>query len=456
MPYRAAGSSKGHVWLRVLVAMSAVAVSSATWAVDLIGYLPHYRMNASYNTNWLPDQLALLDEVRYFGLTINSSGAIVPLEGSLGTHLANIAVIKQKIETLPLDQRPRLNITLGGADEAAAYATVAASSTLRATLAANVKARLDETGATSVDFDWEHPTNATQRNNYSLMVQRVKQEVGPDRRVYATMSPEIFMPASAFQGANAIDGVSLMTYDLGWWGNDPSNPLQGEHSVQAYVEDSLEAWIEPAGSPNDRPWVFGSWGNNIPAANLGVGLPFYGRGVTSSTAYTYSEMVAGGTTVDGNYYTYAGQSVWIPGPTLAEQRVQYAHDQGLKNLIIWEIGQDLHPDNPNSLLRRAYEKNQSLIPAPVPGDYDGDGVVGSADYDLWKSTFSATSGDMRADGNEDGVIDAADYTFWRDIVAASEGGGAAGTSVPEPSSVILISGLSIVFISNIRRRGSGV
>lgn len=457
MPYRAAGSLKGQSWLRVFLVSAAAVASSAAWAVDLIGYLPHYRMNASYNTNWLPDQLALLDEVRYFGLTINSSGAIVPLEGSLGTHLANIAVIKQTIETLPVDQRPRLNITLGGADEAAAYATVAASATLRATLAANVKARLDETGATSVDFDWEHPTNATQRNNYSLMVQRVKQEVGPDRRIYATMTPEIFMPASAFQGANAIDGVSLMTYDLGWWGNDLSNPLQGEHSVQAYVEDSLEAWIEPAGSPNDRPYVFGSWGNNIPAANLGVGLPFYGRGVTSSTAYTYSEMVAGGTTSDGNYYTYAGQSVWIPGPTLAEQRVQYAHDQGLKNLIIWEIGQDLHPDNPNSLLRRAYEKNQSFIPVPVPGDYDGDGVVGSTDYDLWKSTYGATSGDMRADGNEDGIVDTADYTFWRDLVAAGEGGGAAaGSSVPEPSSVILIFAMPIVFALNIRRRGIGV
>jgi hypothetical protein len=84
-------------------------------------------------------------------------------------------------------------------------------------------------------------------------------------------------------------------------------------------------------------------------------------------------------------------------------------------------------------------------------------VVASADYDLWKSTYGATTGHMRADGNENGVIDAADYTFWRDLVAAGEGSGAAtGTLVPEPSSVILISALSIVFVSNIRRRGIGV
>lgn len=418
-----------------LLLVQALGAGSGAWAVDLIGYLPYYRMNGSYNANTLPAQLPLLDEIRYFGLTINSSGAIATLDGaSLAAHTNRIATIKQAIEALPEADRPRLNITLGGAGEAAAYATVAASATLRTTLAQNVLALLNQTGAASVDFDWEHPSGATQRSNYGLMVQRVKQEVGPERRVYATMTPEIFMPASAFQGANAIDGVSLMTYDLGWWGNDPSNPLQGEHSVQAYVEDSLEAWIEPAGSPNDRPWVFGSWGNNVAAENLGVGLPFYGRGVTSTNAYTYAEMVAGGTTADGNYYNYLGQNVWIPGLLLVDQRVQYAHDQGLKNIIIWEIGQDLHPSNANSMLRRANEKNRSLMPIQIPGDYDGDGSVGTEDYEVWRSTFGATSGDMRADGNEDGTIDGGDYTFWRDRLAAGLGAAA----VPEPATILLV------------------
>ncbi|MGD9633609.1 MAG: glycoside hydrolase family 18 protein [Pirellulales bacterium] len=434
-----------------LALLATMGLESTAWAVDLIGYLPYYRMNGSYNSNMLPAQLPLLDEIRYFGLTINSSGAISTLDGaSLASHTSRIAAIKQAIDALPAADRPRLDITLGGAGEAAAYATVAASSTLRTTLAQNVDSLLDQTGATSVDFDWEHPSNATQRSNYGLMVQRVKQEVGSERRVYATMTPEIFMPASAFQGANAIDGVSLMTYDLGWWGNDPGNPLQGEHSVQAYVEDSVEAWTEPPGSPNDRPWVFGSWGNNVAAANLGVGLPFYGRGVTSGNAYTYAEMVAGGTTSDGNYYNYQGQNVWIPGLSAVDERVQYAHDKGLKNIIIWEIGQDLDPSNANSMLRRAYEKNQSLMPVQVPGDYDGNGSVGAEDYEVWRAAFGATSGDMRADGNEDGVIDSGDYTFWRDRMV--EVGGAAA-SVPEPASAVGMILVGVVAILSHRNRG---
>jgi GH18 family chitinase len=431
------------------------AIASRLEAVDLIGYLPYYRMNASYNTTTLPAQLPLLDEVRYFGLTINNSGVISPLSGSgtLATHLGNIASLKQLIETLPVADRPRLNITLGGADEAAAYATVAASSTLRSTLATNVDSLLDSTGATSVDIDWEHPSGATQRANYALMVQRIKQEIGNERGIYATMSPEIFMPASAFQGPNAIDGVSLMTYDLGWWGNDPANPLQGEHSVPAYVVNAVDAWTEPAGSPNDRTWAFGSWGNNTAADLLGIGLPFYGRGIVSNTAYTYAALVAGGTTTDGNYYNYAGQTVWTVGPELVEQRVQFAHDRGLKNIIVWEIAQDLHPTNPNSLLRHAFDKRQSLLPPAIPGDYNGNGSVGPEDYQLWASTFGLASGDLRADGSLDGVIDAADYTYWRDRAPAAAGGHAAITAVPEPKAVGLAATALFVGLLVTYRRG---
>jgi Glycosyl hydrolases family 18 len=446
MRTRASNGCRLGRFATAIVLLSAMGASSAARAVDLIGYLPYYRMNASYNANTLPDQLPLLDEIRYFGLTINSSGAITPLggSGSLATHLSRIDVIRQAIDALPQDQRPRLNITLGGAGEAAAFATVSASSTLRATLAQNIHALLDQSGASSVDTDWEHPDNNAELNNYAIMLQRIKQEVGPDQRVYATVDPIKFVPQSVFSGENAIDGISLMTYELAWWANDPADPNRGEHSLPEYADDSVEAWTDPLGSPNQRPWVFPSWGKNADPANLGIGLPFFGRVIGTSqqpqggTAYTYAELANGGSTSDGNYYSYAGQTVWIPGPELAEQRVQFAHDRGLQNIIIWEIGQDLHPDDPNSLLRRAFDMNQSYIPLPVPGDYDGNGSVGPEDYDLWKSTFGALSGDMRADGNEDGVVNAADYTFWRNRTSAGAGNGsAANTAVPEPAMAIL-------------------
>ena len=222
-----------------------------------------------------------------------------------------------------------------------------------------------------------------------------------------------------------------MTYDLGWWGSDPANPYQGEHSLPEYVTDSVDAWTQPAGSPNHRSWVFGTWGNNVASAKLGVGLPFYAHAVTGTDATpTYSQLVASGSTADGNYFTYQGKSVWLPGPTLAEQRVQFAKDRGLQHMIIWELGQDLPTNNPYSLLYRAYTKNLGL--APTAGDYDADQDADAVDYAIWRSLVGQTGFGRAADGNGNQVVDAADYVAWRKTYSASGTGSVANVTVPEP------------------------
>lgn len=402
----------------VVLAVSVATANAA--ALDLIGYLPYYRINNNYLNNVLPGQLSMLDEVRYFGLSVDSNGGIVSLSGSLQSHKDNIVAIQGVINSLPVGARPRLDITLGGAGEDATFTSVAASESKRSVLAQNVNALLNETGADGVDVDWEHPDAGVQRTTqFPALLKRIKQEVGADRRVYATVDPTVVISNSVFTGANAIDGVSLMTYDLGWWGNDPGDPNTGEHSPQEYVEDSVEAWTEAPGSPNDRPWVFGNWGNGSPAERLGVGLPFYGRALSNQTAYTYSELVAGGATTDGEYYQYAGQQVWSPSPELAAQRVEHALEQGLQHLIFWEIGQDLPTSNSKSLLRVAYETREAL--AGLPGDFNADGRVDSADYTLWR------------DGLGVDFIQS-DYEIWARHYGATSAGVPA-EATPEPTAV---------------------
>ncbi len=46
------------------------------------------------------------------------------------------------------------------------------------------------------------------------------------------------------------------------------------------------------------------------------------------------------------------------------------------------------------------------------GDYDGDGIVGPGDYNVWRNSFGSTT-ELAADGNGNGTIDAADYTIWQ-------------------------------------------
>ncbi len=83
----------------------------------------------------------------------------------------------------------------------------------------------------------------------------------------------------------------------------------------------------------------------------------------------------------------------------------------------------------------------------ILNDYNLDGVISLADYDVWVTTYGSTT-DLRADGNGDGVVNAADYTIWRDLFeqqSISTGLISATQAVPEPTSLALLSlGLLLV------------
>lgn len=414
--------------------------ASPTQAVDLVGYIPFYRMpETSYVNNVLPKQLELLDEVRYFGITVNSNGSLT----TTATHLSDLAVLRQKIDAMPLADRPRLVVSLGGAGISSGFSSIASSSSRRSTLAGNIDSLLTQVGAEGIDFDWEHPADGIELNtNYPLLLERVKQELGSDR-VYATVAPSKILPHSVFTGPNAVDGVSIMTYDIGWWAGDPSDPNQGQHSLPQYAEEALDAWTGPQGASIPRNWVFGNKKSvDAPEDKLGVGIPFYSRGYAGSSAgsaFAYSDLVAGGTTSDGNAYQFNGENHWITGPQLVADRIESANNRGLQFAFIWEMFHDLDPDNPNSLLRAAFEANNPVT--AIVGDLDGDGFVGITDLNVVLSNWNqtVTAGDLLAgDPSGDGFVGIQDLN----VVLGVWNTGTpppSGTAIPEPASLALLS-----------------
>ncbi len=72
------------------------------------------------------------------------------------------------------------------------------------------------------------------------------------------------------------------------------------------------------------------------------------------------------------------------------------------------------------------------------GDYNRDGHVDAADYEVWRTTFGS-AGDLRADGDGNGVIDASDYVLWRNYNGTAAGftlvvsGIGNAAAVPEPA-----------------------
>jgi hypothetical protein len=81
---------------------------------------------------------------------------------------------------------------------------------------------------------------------------------------------------------------------------------------------------------------------------------------------------------------------------------------------------------------------------PVPGDFNGDRYVDSADYSAWQAQYGMVGSGLAADGNNDGVVDGSDYLIWRKAIAAITPGPGSGSgagnftaSVPEPGTCLL-------------------
>lgn len=101
-----------------------------------------------------------------------------------------------------------------------------------------------------------------------------------------------------------------------------------------------------------------------------------------------------------------------------------------------------------------------MFPALAAGDYNADGSVDLADYELWKSKFNSTT-HLAADGNGNGRIDAGDYAIWRDNYT----GVALAIAVPEPTGMVVALQLLLIafgtrqfkrFTSPRRRQGTPV
>ncbi|MGD9637382.1 MAG: hypothetical protein AB7U97_29185 [Pirellulales bacterium] len=99
------------------------------------------------------------------------------------------------------------------------------------------------------------------------------------------------------------------------------------------------------------------------------------------------------------------------------------------------------------------------IAASVLGDYNGNGIVDTADYTLWRDKLGAPAGSLaNRDPSNSGVINAGDYTYWKTRFGATSGAGSgaitsAANTVPEPAaSWIAVLGCVTVG-SACRRRG---
>jgi hypothetical protein len=97
----------------------------------------------------------------------------------------------------------------------------------------------------------------------------------------------------------------------------------------------------------------------------------------------------------------------------------------------------------------------SIIGVPT-GDYDRDGDVDTADYQVWRAAFGSTV-NLAADGNKNSIVDTADYVVWRNNLGVDTTPGAGQiVIVPEPSSFLVFALAGLANLTGFRRPRRGV
>ncbi len=124
---------------------------------------------------------------------------------------------------------------------------------------------------------------------------------------------------------------------------------------------------------------------------------------------------------------------WIVNANSSEKSVELANFQTLQRAKPGEATK-FHPLNANPLSGKWTFESLPMATIQVPefsqiilidpetclncimpvGDYDGNGTVDHADYDVWRAAFGTNN--LVADGNGNGLVDAADYTVWRNAI----------------------------------------
>jgi hypothetical protein len=231
--------------------------------------------------------------------------------------------------------------------------------------------------------------------------------------IYTTLTDNLstFAPAFWVQDMHFLDGDfrSNPALEVYFTNQQQADKLYSSMSLGQPYRYGLTAGVSPSGYHVDRinddpgsvfsPEAVAAWGD------MDTLLDFYAQqNPALSPSYRY-----------GMVRVSAQQPSWIPS------------DAGLVDHMFLLFGL-VESIDPNFF-------STYMIPPLAAGDFNADGIVNSADYNYWRSTFHAATA-LAADGNNNGIVDVADYVVWRNH-AGSTGLGA-GATVPEPAGLIFL------------------
>jgi hypothetical protein len=183
---------------------------------------------------------------------------------------------------------------------------------------------------------------------------------------------------------------------------------------------------------NESPFTFSFDGYSVTSAS----------GSLSTAGWnSLQDQAAGG----GNWFE-------IPGTNTKIGELKRSGSTSLSQGTSFNLGNIFNPAGTRDLVlhfllsdedtARTGEVDFQMAAAPVPGDYNQNGTVDTADYVVWRNVTGTAATLPNRDPGQTGNIGAGDYNFWRQNFGRTSGAGSGvlsgSSAVPEPASAILL------------------
>jgi chitinase len=365
-----------------LILLFSSAGSSQGSRKEVIGYFPSWKWNSK-------SHLVAASKIPYDRLTIINYAFFVPLPDgritgvdSTGDRMYLYGPHEWSLIGRAHRQGVRVLLSIGGWGGSEHFPAVAASPQLRTVFVRSCMGAIHEYGFDGIDLDWEYPGYAPHRGtpddreNFTLLLSTLKDSLSAlGARSGRTFLLTAALPAGGLHVRNIdvdrvaaiLDQLNLMTYDF----HGPWDPLAG-HNAPLYPSEGTD----PSRCVDAAVRLYRDT-LGVPPSKVNIGVPFYGKAYAECTALNGSH--AGADTVVfrgggpfyydivpvlGEFTRQWDARAMVPYLLSTERKMlvsfddgesvrakgEYAVQQGLRGVIIWEITGDYLPDGTSPLL----------------------------------------------------------------------------------------------------------
>ena len=263
----------------------------------VVGYLPDYRVEGID-----PSIGRYLTDLIFFSVKATPTG-------QFESKTLDDAKTKSLLKRFRDEHGVQIHLCIGGWERSQGFDEIAATAKSRRHFAESLVAFCRQRGFDGADLDWEHPKNDVEAKNYGALLSDIAQAFKP-YRLRLTAAVAAWQTLTA-EGVTAVDAIHLMSYDNA-----------GRHSTFEASQTDVTKFVKLGVPPN----------------KLCLGLPFYGRAIASGDRVkTYSEIAA---TARLTPETDEADGLFFNGPATIRKKTQFATEQKLGGVMVWEIGQD--------------------------------------------------------------------------------------------------------------------